>query len=302
LRGEGYTGSYDAVRRYARAQQREQGTDRPAAFVPLRFAQGEAYQLSPRLSRYTSRLLSMLGVSMDTEDVIAARIFRRNAIIVEGAVSRRVPSDPQETEFPGGIILRGGSHSRSRHLATIRGSGIMAKRTLPPAGLIALAAALCLIQPIRAGAQNAANAASGSASSAAAGSSSTKQFPDETPFLAENGAAMDKMMAGMSVKPTGDVDADFAAMMIPHHQGAIDMAMAELRYGKNEQLRRISQEIIVDQQQEIVAMRLALGQKLPASAPAPTQVPTSDSSAVLAPGHSFMPPESVSVSPSMKME
>ena len=89
---------------------------------------------------------------------------------------------------------------------------------------------------------------------------------DEAPFLAENAAAMDKMMADMAVKPTGDVDADFAAMMIPHHQGAIDMALAELRHGKNEQLRRIAQEIIVEQQQEIVAMRLALGQPLPPSA------------------------------------
>jgi uncharacterized protein (DUF305 family) len=80
-------------------------------------------------------------------------------------------------------------------------------------------------------------------------------------------------MTGMAVKPTGDVDADFSAMMIPHHQGAIDMALAELRYGKNEQLRRIAQEIIVDQQQEIAAMRLALGQPLPPSAPARTEVP-----------------------------
>jgi Domain of unknown function (DUF305) len=95
----------------------------------------------------------------------------------------------------------------------------------------------------------------------------------EAPFVAENARAMDRMMAGMNVKPTGDVDADFAAMMIPHHQGAVDMAMAELRYGRNEQLRRIAQEIIVDQQQEIEAMRLALGQPLPRSAPAPTQVP-----------------------------
>jgi uncharacterized protein (DUF305 family) len=94
----------------------------------------------------------------------------------------------------------------------------------------------------------------------------------EAPFLAENSAAMDNMMAGMDVKPTGDVDADFAAMMIPHHQGAIDMALAELRHGKNEQLRRIAQEIIVDQQQEIVAMHLALGQPLPAETAAPTQV------------------------------
>jgi uncharacterized protein (DUF305 family) len=79
------------------------------------------------------------------------------------------------------------------------------------------------------------------------------------------------MMSGMAAKPTGDADADFAATMIPHHQGAIDMAVAELHYGRNEQLRRIAQEIIVDQQQEITAMRLALGQKLPASVPAPTQ-------------------------------
>jgi uncharacterized protein (DUF305 family) len=93
----------------------------------------------------------------------------------------------------------------------------------------------------------------------------------ERAFLAENDAAMSRMMSGMAVKPTGDVDADFAATMIPHHQGAIDMAVAELHYGRNEQVRRIAQEIIVDQQQEITAMRLALGQKLPASAAVPTQ-------------------------------
>jgi hypothetical protein len=96
--------------------------------------------------------------------------------------------------------------------------------------------------------------------------------PDEAPFLAENDAAMTTMMDGMSVKPTGDVDADFTAMMIPHHQGAIDMAQAELRYGHNEQLRRIAQEIIVEQQQEIAAMRLALGQPLPPSVAAPDQI------------------------------
>jgi len=82
---------------------------------------------------------------------------------------------------------------------------------------------------------------------------------------------MDKMMTGMDVKPTGDVDRDFTAMMIPHHQGAIDMAQAELRYGHNELLRRMAQEIIVQQQQEIAAMRLAVGQPLPPAAPAPDQ-------------------------------
>jgi len=97
------------------------------------------------------------------------------------------------------------------------------------------------------------------------------QTIDEGPFLAENDAAMAKMMAAMDIKPSGDVDADFVAMMVPHHQGAIDMAQAQLRYGRNEQLRRLAQEIIVTQQQEIAAMRLALGQALPPSVPSPVQ-------------------------------
>src|SRR5579862_6852504 len=85
----------------------------------------------------------------------------------------------------------------------------------------------------------------------------------EASFLAENEAAMTKMMADMNVKPTGDVDRDFVAMMVPHHQGAIEMAKAILRYGHNEQLRRLAQEIIITQQQEIAAMRLATGEPLP---------------------------------------
>src|SRR5246127_3302042 len=94
---------------------------------------------------------------------------------------------------------------------------------------------------------------------------------DEARFLAENDAAMTKMMNAMSVKPSGNIDEDFLAMMVPHHQGANDLAQAELRYGHNEQLRRIAQEIVVEQQQEIVAMRLALGQPVPSSAPTPDQ-------------------------------
>jgi uncharacterized protein (DUF305 family) len=90
----------------------------------------------------------------------------------------------------------------------------------------------------------------------------------EQPFLTENNQAMNQMMTDMTVKPTGDVDADFARMMIPHHQGAIDMAKAELKYGKNEVLRRLAQAIIVDQQQEIVVMR----QQLPAPQPGSMQM------------------------------
>jgi Domain of unknown function (DUF305) len=93
----------------------------------------------------------------------------------------------------------------------------------------------------------------------------------EKSFLDENEAAMTKMMNDMAAKPTGDIDRDFVAMMVPHHQGAIDMAVIELRYGKSEQLRRIAQEIIVDQMQEIAAMKLAIGEQVSTTAPAPTQ-------------------------------
>jgi uncharacterized protein (DUF305 family) len=83
-------------------------------------------------------------------------------------------------------------------------------------------------------------------------------------FLAETRASMQRMMSAMDSAPVGNVDRDFVAMMVPHHQGAIDMARAELRYGHNEQLHRIAQEIIVDQQQEITAMRLAVSPAQPA--------------------------------------
>jgi hypothetical protein len=94
--------------------------------------------------------------------------------------------------------------------------------------------------------------------------------PEETAYLSENIDAMTKMMVDMSVRPSGNVDKDFVAMMVPHHQGAIAMAATVLRYGHNEQIKRLAQEIIVTQQQEISAMRLAVGEPLPASTPSPT--------------------------------
>ncbi|PZW45111.1 protein of unknown function (DUF305) [Humitalea rosea] len=93
----------------------------------------------------------------------------------------------------------------------------------------------------------------------------------ESGFLAENEAAMTKMMDAMSVPPSGDLDRDFVAMMAPHHGGAIDMAVIYLHHGHNEQLKRLAQEIIVTQQQEIAAMQLALGEPPPPSSAAPTQ-------------------------------
>src|SRR5437762_12078674 len=86
----------------------------------------------------------------------------------------------------------------------------------------------------------------------------------EAPFISANVDAMKKMMVDMEIQPTGNVDRDFAAMMVPHHEGAIAMAIAVLRYGHNEQIKRLAQEIIVTQRQEISAMRLAVGEPLPA--------------------------------------
>jgi hypothetical protein len=91
-------------------------------------------------------------------------------------------------------------------------------------------------------------------------------------------AAMAHMDAGMNIPPSGNADRDFAAMMIPHHQAAIDMAVLELRYGKDETLKRLAQEIIVDQQQEIELMRMALGEPLPAETAAPTTPPAAEAS------------------------
>ncbi len=69
---------------------------------------------------------------------------------------------------------------------------------------------------------------------------------------------MTRMMAAMEIAPTGDADRDFVAGMVPHHQGAVEMAEAELKFGKNVALERIAQEIIVTQRDEIVAMHRAL--------------------------------------------
>lgn len=80
----------------------------------------------------------------------------------------------------------------------------------------------------------------------------------ERQFLFDNQLAMSKMSRGMMVDPSGDVDRDFVAMMIPHHQGAIDMARAELKYGHNKTLRRLAAEIVNKQGQEISIMHDAI--------------------------------------------
>lgn len=70
---------------------------------------------------------------------------------------------------------------------------------------------------------------------------------------------MAKMSRDMNAAMTGDADIDFATMMIPHHQGAIDMAKVQLEYGKDPELHTLSKEIIAAQEREIAFMKAWLG-------------------------------------------
>ncbi len=69
-------------------------------------------------------------------------------------------------------------------------------------------------------------------------------------------AAHHKMMQAMEgMQPSGDPDKDFAAMMIPHHQGAIEMAKIELQYGTDPQLKAMAEKIIAAQEKEIAELQ-----------------------------------------------
>ena len=66
---------------------------------------------------------------------------------------------------------------------------------------------------------------------------------------------MEKMMADMHMQPSGDADKDFAMMMIPHHQGAIDMAKVELEYGDDPEMRAVAEKVIEAQEKEIAELK-----------------------------------------------
>ena len=75
-------------------------------------------------------------------------------------------------------------------------------------------------------------------------------------FAAQMGQAMDRMDRGMAAAPmNGDPDHDFLSMMIPHHQGAVDMAQLVLLHGRNPHIRNLAEGIIAEQENEIQIMR-----------------------------------------------
>jgi uncharacterized protein (DUF305 family) len=80
----------------------------------------------------------------------------------------------------------------------------------------------------------------------------------EPTFYSEMTKVNARMHEGMEIASSGSIDRDFMRMMIPHHQGAIDMAVLLLKYGHDEKLRRLAQSIIVEQGQEIAYMRTLL--------------------------------------------
>jgi len=79
--------------------------------------------------------------------------------------------------------------------------------------------------------------------------------PAATPADKAFAASMKTMMKAMNVKPTGNPDKDFVLMMMPHHQGAIDMAKVELQYGTDPELRQLATDIATAQEKEIAQMK-----------------------------------------------
>ena len=76
-------------------------------------------------------------------------------------------------------------------------------------------------------------------------------------------AVMVQMNAAMCITPSVDADRDFARAMIPHHQGAVEMARLELLYGRDARLRRLAQGIVVEQSQEVALLRSILASSAP---------------------------------------
>ena len=96
-----------------------------------------------------------------------------------------------------------------------------------------------------------------------AGHATAPRAASEPASTRELRAASDRMHRDMAIRYTGNADRDFAASMIPHHQGAIDMARVQLRNGTDPDLRKMAEEIIRAQEAEIAQLRAFLARTAP---------------------------------------
>ena len=120
--------------------------------------------------------------------------------------------------------------------------------------LLSLAAAAALgCAPVAAHAQQAASMPSSSAEAQSAPAGSQGTAGDSTAAFKSADERMMKNMQGSTY--TGNADEDFVSHMIPHHQGAVDMAEVELKYGKDPQLKRLAKQIVSSQKKEIAFMK-----------------------------------------------
>jgi uncharacterized protein (DUF305 family) len=96
----------------------------------------------------------------------------------------------------------------------------------------------------------------------------TPPAPGSSPSSAAYRAAMETMMKSMETPYTGNADHDFVTGMLPHHQGAVDMAKIELQYGRDPALKALARDVIASQSKEQVFMRSWLARH-PMAAPKP---------------------------------